>query len=118
VLVVDDNVDTAVGVSKLLKLLGHDVRIAHDGHTAVEVARSHNPEVVLLDIGLPGMDGYEVVKRLRAEECCKRALIIAVSGYGQEEDIRRSRGAGFDHHLIKPVDFDALMSLLSGHVSG
>ena len=94
VLVVDDNKDTAVGVSKLLKLLGHDVRIAHDGHTAVEVARSHHPEVVLLDIGLPGMDGYEVVKRLRTEECCKDALIIAVSGYGQEDDIRRSRAPG------------------------
>ena len=75
------------------------------------VARGHRPEVVLLDIGLPGMDGYEVLKRLRAEGCCEGALIIAVSGYGQPEDLRRSREAGFDRHLVKPVDYDALMEL-------
>ena len=87
--------------------------MAYDGPTAIEVARAHRPEVVLLDIGLPGMDGYEVVERLRTEECCKDALIIAVSGYGQEEDRRRSREAGFDHHLVKPVDYDALMTLFA-----
>ena len=112
-LVVDDNVDTARGLARLLKLLGHDVRVAHDGPTAIEVARAHRPEIVLLDIGLPGMDGYEVARRLRAEECCKDALIIAVSGYGQQEDLRRSQEAGFDHHLVKPVDYDALMTLFA-----
>jgi PAS domain S-box-containing protein len=113
VLVVDDNVDGAAGLAKLLKLLGHDVRVAHDGHAAVEAARDFRPEVVLLDIGLPGMDGYEVAGRLRAEECCKDALIIAVSGYGQPDDIRRSKEAGFDQHLVKPVNFEELMTLFA-----
>jgi PAS domain S-box-containing protein len=112
ILVVDDNADTAKGLGRLLTLLGHEVQLAYDGRAAIELARSHRPEIVLLDIGLPGMDGYEVVKRLRTEGC-GGSLIIAVSGYGQEEDRRRSRQAGFDHHLVKPVDYDALMSLLS-----
>jgi CheY-like chemotaxis protein len=110
---VDDNRDAATSLAKLLKLLGHDVRVAHDGPTAVELARAERTEVVILDIGLPGMDGYEVARRLRQEECCREALIIAASGYGQEEDRRRSREAGFDHHLVKPVDFDALLALLT-----
>jgi CheY-like chemotaxis protein len=113
VLVVDDNRDTVRGLAKLLKLLGHDVRMAHDGPSAIEVARSHLPEIILLDIGLPGMDGYQVVKRLRTEEFCKDSLIIAVSGYGQPEDLRRSREAGFDQHLVKPVDYHALMAVLA-----
>ncbi len=113
VLVVDDNADNARGLARLLKLLGHDVQVAYVGTTAIEVARAHRPEIVLLDIGLPGMDGYQVVKRLRMEECCKGSLIVAVSGYGQPEDLRRSREAGFDHHLVKPVDYDALMTLLA-----
>jgi PAS domain S-box-containing protein len=113
VLVVDDNVDTAQGLGKLLKLLGHEVQTAFDGPTAIELARTYKPEVVLLDIGLPGMDGYEVASKLRQEACCKDAVIIAVSGYGQEEDRRRSREAGFDQHLVKPVDYDALMSVFA-----
>jgi CheY-like chemotaxis protein len=113
VLVVDDNLDSARGLSRLLKLLGHDVRVAQDGKEAFEMARAHRPEIVLLDIGLPGMDGYEVVRRLRAEECCKDSLFIAVSGYGQPEDLRRSKEVGFDHHLVKPVDYDALMTLFA-----
>ena len=113
VLVVDDNLDTARGLSRLLKLLGHDVRMAHDGKDAIEAARAHRPEIVLLDIGLPGMDGYEVVRQLRTEACCRDSLIIAVSGYGQPEDLRRSKEAGFDHHLTKPVDYDALMTLFA-----
>ena len=75
--------------------------------------RAHRPEIVLLDIGLPGMDGYEVARRLRTEECCRSSLIIAVSGYGQPEDLRRSKEAGFDHHLVKPVDYEVLMSVMS-----
>ncbi|MBV8074888.1 MAG: PAS domain S-box protein [Planctomycetaceae bacterium] len=113
VLVVDDNVDSALGLSRLLKLLGHEVQVAHDGPAALEEARAHRPEVVLLDLGLPGMDGYEVAQRLRAEECCKDALIIAVSGYGRPEDLRHSKEAGFDHHLVKPVDYEVLMTLFS-----
>jgi PAS domain S-box-containing protein len=113
ILVVDDNVDTARGMARLLKLIGHDVATANDGLEALEVARLQEPEFILLDIGLPGMDGYEVVSRLRREECCKDAVIVAVSGYGQDEDRRRSKQAGFDYHLIKPLDHDALLSLLS-----
>jgi CheY-like chemotaxis protein len=113
ILVVDDNTDTARGMSKLLKLLGHEVATAFSGPEAVEMAREYAPEFVLLDIGLPGMDGYEVAARLRREEGCKDALIVAVSGYGQEDDRRRSKEAGFDHHLVKPIDHDALFTLLS-----
>jgi PAS domain S-box-containing protein len=120
ILVVDDNIDTARGMSRLLKLLGHDVATAHAGPDALEIARDFHPEFVLLDIGLPGMDGYEVASRLRKEPRCQGAVIVAVSGYGQDEDLRRSKAAGFDHHLIKPLDHDALLSLLSqgGHRQG
>jgi PAS domain S-box-containing protein len=112
VLVVDDNVDTAQGLTRLLEVLGHEVQTAYDGPSAIELARTSKPEVVLLDIGLPGMDGYAVVEQLR-KEACKEALIVAVSGYGQDEDRRRSREAGFDQHLVKPVDYDALMSVFA-----
>jgi len=87
------------------------VEAAYDGFQAIETARAFEPEYVLLDIGLPGMDGYEVATRLKSEGCCKEAVIIAISGYGQEEDRRRSKAASFDHHLVKPVDFDSLISL-------
>jgi CheY-like chemotaxis protein len=113
VLVVDDMQDTARGLAKMIKLLGHDVRVAHDGIAALEVARGHRPEIVLLDIGLPGMDGYEVARQMRQEDYCKDAVIIAVSGYGQEDDRRRSQEAGFDYHLVKPVDYGVLMVLFA-----
>ncbi|HEU5117967.1 MAG TPA: ATP-binding protein, partial [Isosphaeraceae bacterium] len=93
VMVVDDMPDTAHALTKILKLLGHDVTVAYDGPSAIEVARAHRPEVILLDIGLPGMDGYELARRLRQEECCREAVMIAASGYGQEEDRRRSKEA-------------------------
>ena len=111
-MVVDDMPDTAHAMTKILKLLGHDVAVAYDGPTAIEVARAHHPEIVVLDIGLPGMDGYEVARRLRQEDCCRGAMLIAASGYGQEEDRRRSKAAGFDHHLVKPVDYAVLNKLL------
>ncbi|GAC1308546.1 MAG: hypothetical protein NVSMB14_13170 [Isosphaeraceae bacterium] len=113
VLVVDDNVDTAQGMGRILKLLGHQVEIAHDGPTAIALAQKHQPEFVLLDIGLPGMDGYQVATRLKAEDWCRKCVIIAVSGYGQEDDRRRAREAGFDHHLVKPVDHESLLGLLA-----
>ena len=114
ILVVDDNVDTANGLSRLLKLLGHEVRTAHNGRESHEIAKLQCPDFVLLDIGLPEMDGYEVARRLRGDENCRRAVIVAVSGYGQEDDIARGREVGFDHHLVKPVDRDALLTILSG----
>ena len=114
VLIVDDNLDTLATLSKLLTLLGYAVQTAEDGETAISVAREQPPEVALLDIGLPGMDGYELARRLRQDERSKNALLIAITGYGQEEDRRRSKSAGFDHHLVKPVDSNALVSLIHG----
>ncbi|HEX8201798.1 MAG TPA: response regulator [Isosphaeraceae bacterium] len=115
VLVVDDNTDGARVLARLLQAGGHRVRVAHDGPSALEAARAEPPDVVLLDIGLPGMDGYEVAQRLKAMEGPDHALLVALTGYGQEEDRRRSVEAGIDHHLIKPVDPGALQDLLARH---
>lgn len=111
VLVVDDNRDTATACAQLFNALGHDVRTAFDGLEAIEVAHSFRPEVIFLDIGLPGMNGYDVAKTLRREGFNGES-IIAVSGYGQPEDRQRSHDAGFDGHLVKPVHQDALVSVL------
>jgi len=113
ILIVDDNVDMVGGLVRLLELLGHDVRTAYDGPAAIETARVHRPEFVLLDLGLPGMDGYQVATRLRQEQGSQDAVIIAVTGYGQEDDRCRSREAGIDHHLVKPIDHNVLVTLIS-----
>ncbi len=113
VLVVDDNADSARGLARFLKLSGHDVAVAHDGPSAIEVACGFSPEVILLDIGLPGMDGYEVASRLRSGGF-PSAVIVAVSGYGQDDDRRRSRDCGIDHHLVKPIDHDQLLAMIAG----
>jgi CheY-like chemotaxis protein len=112
VLVVDDNVDLARGLARLLQIHGHDVRVAYDGPTGLVEAKSSQPDVVLLDIGLPGMDGYELAAELRRDEFVKDATLIAISGYGQEEDLRLAREAGFDHHLVKPIVSDDLIKIL------
>ncbi len=112
VLVVDDNVDLARGLARLLQIHGHDVRIAFDGPTGLDEAKNSRPDVVLLDIGLPGMDGYQLAAQLRRDETVKDATLIAISGYGQEEDLRLAREAGFDHHLVKPIISDELIKLL------
>jgi PAS domain S-box-containing protein len=116
VLIVDDNVDAADSIGKLLKLFGHDVRCVYDGPSALAAAKDYQPEVVVLDIGLPEMDGYEVAKRMRAISHLHNTRIVAVTGYGQEEDRRRSRDAGFDQHLTKPVDPDVLQSFVAESV--
>jgi CheY-like chemotaxis protein len=113
ILVVDDNRDSAESMSLLLGFLGADVRVAFDGAQALAAFADYDPAVVLLDIGMPGMDGYEVVRRLRAGFPERRAAVVALTGWGQEEDRRRAREAGFDHHLIKPADIGALQALLS-----
>lgn len=113
ILVVDDNVDAAESLAVLLEINGHEVHLAHDGTAALDAAGVHQPDAVLLDIGLPGLDGYQVAERLRAQPETKSALLIAVSGYGREADLRSSRIAGFDHHLIKPVNVDELLKLLA-----
>ena len=111
VVVVDDNVDGAESLGSLLEMLGHRVRVAYNGPDGIEAVRQSNPDVVLLDIGLPGMNGYEVARRLRREPDC-RALLVAVSGYGRDEDRRMSREAGFDQHHVKPVGLPTLQQLL------
>ena len=112
VLVVDDNVDAAHAMKHVLKLSGHRVTLAHDGPGALAAAAAEPPELVLLDIGLPGMDGYAVAARLR-EAGHDRAALVAITGYGQEEDLRRSSAAGFDHHLVKPVDGAVLRKIIA-----
>jgi CheY-like chemotaxis protein len=108
--VVDDNVDAAESLADLLRMLGHDVQVAHDGPGGLALALAAKPDVVLLDIGLPGMSGYEVARRLRADPDFT-ALLVAVSGYGREEDRHQSRQAGIEHHFVKPLDFPQLQRL-------
>jgi CheY-like chemotaxis protein len=118
ILLVEDNVDAAEAMLLLLRELGHDVRVVHDGADALDAAVSFEPQVVLLDIGLPGIDGYELARRMRATPRVANALIVAVSGYGQEKDRLRSAAAGFDAHLVKPVDPRAVVAVISGAASG
>jgi len=112
ILVVDDNQDAAESLGMLLRYAGCDVRTAHDGLEAVGAASVFRPEVAILDIGLPGLNGYDAARRIR-KELGTRVTLIAVTGWGQDEDRRRSKEAGFDHHLTKPVELDALQSLLA-----
>jgi CheY-like chemotaxis protein len=114
VLVVDDNVDAADSLAMLLRLAEQEVRVAYDGPTALLIAQAFRPQVVLLDLGMPGMDGYDVAHRLRENPEVKPELLVAMTGWGQEEDRRRSRQAGFDHHLVKPVEPEELEQLLHG----
>ena len=112
ILVVDDNIDSAESLSLLLESNGHELRLAHDGPNAVTIARSFLPDIVLLDIGLPGLSGYQVAEQLRACRETQHAVLIALTGYGQPDDQRRALKAGFDYHLVKPVDLEALEKLI------
>lgn len=112
VLVADDNVDSADLLGMLLTALGCEVAIANDGEEAVERARTFRPELAILDIGMPRLDGYEAARRIRAESAGRRLKLVAMTGWGQEEDRRRAREAGFDEHLLKPADTDKLQALL------
>jgi PAS domain S-box-containing protein len=114
ILVADDNVDSAESLAMLLEILGHEVRTAHDGQEAVEVAAELRPEVILLDIGMPRLNGYDACRRIREEPWGKGILIVALTGWGQDEDRNRSREAGFDHHLVKPVEPAVVAELLCG----
>lgn len=113
VLVVDDNVDAAQSLGLLLEESGHDVQTAYDGLTALEVALEYRPNVVLLDIGLPGIDGFEVAKRLRQQPDLSGVVLVALTGYGQVSDKQCSQEAGFDHHLVKPANFGKLLQILA-----
>jgi CheY-like chemotaxis protein len=113
VLMVDDNRDAVTSLGMILELQGHDVRTAYDARGALEAVEAYAPDVVLLDIGLPGGDGYDVARQMRALPTLKHTVLVAVTGYGREEDKRRARAAGFDVHLIKPVEPDLLNELLA-----
>jgi CheY-like chemotaxis protein len=112
VLVVDDNVDSAQSLSMLLRTVGHDTRCAHDGEAAVEAAVTWNPDVVLLDIGMPKMDGYEACRRIRANRPDASLRLVALTGWGQDHDRAQSKAAGFAGHLVKPVSFAELRALI------
>lgn len=112
ILVVDDNLDSANSLAMLLKLSGHDVHTAHDGVEAVDAAAKLQPNVILLDIGLPKLNGYDAARRIRQQRSDNGLVLVALTGWGQDEDKRRSTEAGFDFHLVKPIDPSALQKLL------
>ena len=114
ILVVDDNADSALSLAMMLGIMGHETRTAHDGEAAVSAAEVFRPEVVLLDIGLPKLNGYEVAQRIRQHEWGATMFLIAVTGWGQDEDRQRSAEVGLNLHMVKPVEPSALERLLSG----
>jgi CheY-like chemotaxis protein len=117
VLVVEDNRDTAESLTMLLDLYGHRVRTVYDGVAALDAAGAEAPDVMLVDIGLPGMDGYEVARRIRRDAHLRDVRLIALTGYGRDEDRRQALAAGFDHHLVKPVNPETLNGLVMSVVA-
>jgi CheY-like chemotaxis protein len=111
VLVVEDNADSAEALVLLLRMLGNEVEVALDGASGLQAAEAHRPEVVLLDIGLPEMNGYDVARKIREQPWGGQMALVALTGWGQDEDRRLAKEAGFDHHLVKPVDPQKLMPL-------
>jgi len=112
VLAVDDNQDAVESLEILLQAEGYETRIAHNGVEALRIFEAWNPEVVILDIGMPGFDGYEVAQRIRALKPPEEVLLIAITGWGQRSHIERAFEVGFDHHIVKPADPERLMDLL------
>jgi signal transduction histidine kinase/ActR/RegA family two-component response regulator len=117
ILVVEDNHDAAESLTAMLELWGHEVRVAYDGAAALQLAETATPDVILSDLGLPGMDGYELARQLRARPAFGRVLLVALSGYGRDEDRRAAADAGFDHHLVKPPDLKTLLQLIGNVAS-
>jgi signal transduction histidine kinase len=113
ILVVDDNQDSASSMTLLLELQGHEVCVANSGQAALDLAAERTPDAILLDIGMPGMNGYEVARRLRQQPAFAQTLLIAITGYGRASDHEQTQAAGFDHHLVKPIDYDKLQALLA-----
>jgi CheY-like chemotaxis protein len=118
ILVVDDNEDSAMSLAMLLEISGHEVRTANDGLESIDVAEEFRPDVVLMDIGMPKLNGYDAASRIRAQPWGERMILVAVTGWGQEEDRRRTAEAGFDSHLVKPVDYAAFVRLLASLPAG
>jgi len=118
VLVVDDNRDGATSLAEILNLWGFDVRAVNDGAAALQEHEANGADVVLLDIGMPGMDGYEVARSIRERQHGKEPVLVAMTGYGRDEDRELAQAAGFDHHLTKPVDLDQVQQLLQRVLGG
>ena len=116
VLVVDDNRPSAQTLAWVMEMNGYDVRACFDGRTAVETAHEFHPDIVLLDLGMPVMDGYEVCRRLRQDESLADVLVIAQTGWGGDAERRRTAEVGFNHHMTKPVDFAALMHFIDATI--
>jgi CheY-like chemotaxis protein len=114
ILVVDDSLVQAKSLSMLLELMGHEVRLAHDGPSALQISTEFRPDVALIDVGLPGMSGFEVARRIREQPELRHMMLIAQTGWGREEDREESHEAGFDHHLAKPIDHQLLEKILAG----
>jgi CheY-like chemotaxis protein len=112
VLVVDDNSDAAESLALLLRLEGHEASVAYDGAAAIALAEADPPDLAFLDLGMPKMDGYELARLFRTNEKLRRVLLIALTGWGQPEDRQRTRDAGFDFHVVKPVEPETLRKLL------
>jgi CheY-like chemotaxis protein len=115
ILIGDDSADAAESSAMLLRLDGHEIQAVFDGPSALNAAASFKPEIVLLDIGLPGLNGFEVARRLRELPGGRQILVVAVSGYGQTQDRHQSRDAGFDQHLVKPVDGEQLSAVIASY---
>ncbi len=117
ILLVDDNVDFATSLAMLLGELGHEVRVAHEAEAALDAARALHPEVAFLDIGLPGISGYDLARRLRASSVTAETVLIALSGWGQQQDREKSQDAGFAQHLVKPVELGQILAVLDSVVA-
>ena len=113
ILVVDDNRDGAESLAMMLTLMGNELRTAHDGLEALDVAAAFRPDLILLDIGMPRLNGYDTARRIRGQPWGKNTVLVALTGWGQEEDRQKSHDAGFDTHMVKPVDLAALEKLLA-----
>ncbi len=113
ILIVEDNRDSALSLQMLLEAMGHTVGVVHDGESAVAAAAAETPDVILMDIGLPRMSGYDAARAIRRERAARPPLIVALTGWGQPEDRRRSSEAGIDHHLVKPLDMERLRQILA-----
>jgi CheY-like chemotaxis protein len=118
VLVVDDNADAAESIAVLLRIEGHEVKTVMDAMQALACIEDFAPQAAVVDIGLPGMNGYELAESIRANRALAQPLLIALTGYGQAEDFDRSRDAGFDHHFVKPADLKAIQAAINGELSG
>jgi CheY-like chemotaxis protein len=113
ILVVDDDRDLATGTELILRAMGHDVRVAHDGAEALEIAAAFQPDAALVDLGMPNMNGYSLARRLREWRWTRDALLVAVTGWGGDKERERAKDAGFDHHLLKPVQPERIAELLA-----